>query len=61
VRDEFRLARGWWEAKDTSDNLAAEIGKKLKAGYPTREIVDYMCIVCGVSREVIPNRNASGL
>jgi len=25
VRDEFRLARGWWEAKDTSDKLAAEI------------------------------------
>lgn len=36
VRDEFRLARGWWEAKDTSDNLAAEIQKKLRAGYPTR-------------------------
>lgn len=35
VRDEFRLNRGWWEAKDTSDNLAAEIQKKLKAGYPT--------------------------
>jgi hypothetical protein len=35
VRDEFRLARGWWEAKDTSDQLAAEIQKKLKAGYPT--------------------------
>jgi hypothetical protein len=27
VRDEFRLARGWWEAKDTSDNLAAEISR----------------------------------
>jgi len=39
VRDEFRLARGWWEAKDTSDNLAAEIQKKLKAGYPTRNII----------------------
>lgn len=31
VRDEFRLARGWWEAKDTADNLAAEIEKKRKA------------------------------
>ena len=31
VRDEFRLARGWWEAKDTSDKLGAEIQKKLKA------------------------------
>jgi len=39
VRDEFRLARGWWEAKDTSDNLAAEIVKKLKAGYPTRNTI----------------------
>jgi predicted helicase len=39
VRDEFRLARGWWEAKDTSDNLAAEIKKKLKAGYPTRNTI----------------------
>jgi predicted helicase len=39
VRDEFRLARGWWEAKDTSDQLAAEIEKKLKAGYPTRNTI----------------------
>ena len=39
VRDEFRLARGWWEAKDTSDNLAAEIVKKLKAGYPVRNTI----------------------
>ena len=39
VRDEFRLARGWWEAKDTSDNLAAEIKKKIKAGYPTRNTI----------------------
>ena len=39
VRDEFRLARGWWEAKDTGDNLAAEIQKKLKAGYPTRNTI----------------------
>jgi hypothetical protein len=27
LRDEFRLARGWWEAKDTSDNLAADPGE----------------------------------
>ena len=39
VRDEFRLARGWWEAKDTSDKLAAEIQKKLKAGYPARNTI----------------------
>ncbi len=39
VRDEFRLARGWWEAKDTSDHLASEIQKKLKAGYPSRNTI----------------------
>jgi predicted helicase len=39
VRDEFRLARGWWEAKDTSDRLATEIQKKLKAGYPSRNTI----------------------
>jgi type I restriction-modification system DNA methylase subunit len=39
VRDEFRLARGWWEAKDTGDKLAAEIQKKLKAGYPARNTI----------------------
>jgi hypothetical protein len=39
VRDEFCLARGWWEAKDTSDNLAKEIEKKLKAGYPARNTI----------------------
>ena len=39
VRDEYRLARGWWEAKDTGDKLATEIQKKLKAGYPTRNII----------------------
>jgi predicted helicase len=39
VRDEFRLARGWWEAKDTADHLASEIQKKIKAGYPTRNTI----------------------
>jgi predicted helicase len=39
VRDEFRLARGWWEAKDTADNLGAEIQKKLRAGYPNRNTI----------------------
>jgi len=47
VRDEFRLARGWWEAKDTSDRLASEIQKKLRAGYPTRNTIfeDTQCAV----------------
>jgi len=39
VRDEYKLARGWWEAKDTNDNLANEIEKKRKLGYPTRNII----------------------
>src|SRR5436190_17149986 len=39
VRDEYLLARGWWEAKDTSDRLASEIHKKLKAGYPARNTI----------------------
>lgn len=39
VRDEFRLPRGWWEAKDTADDLLAEIQKKLRAGYPSRNTV----------------------
>jgi predicted helicase len=39
VRDEFRLARGWWEEKDTSDQLGLEIEKKLKAGYPSRNTI----------------------
>jgi predicted helicase len=33
--DKLTLPRGWWEAKDTSDDLISEIRKKLKAGYPS--------------------------
>jgi hypothetical protein len=39
VRDEYRLARGWWEAKDSADKLATEIQKKLKQGYPARNTI----------------------
>ena len=28
------LPRGYWEAKDTDDELDAEIGKKIGKGYP---------------------------
>ncbi|MGV3615379.1 MAG: type ISP restriction/modification enzyme [Fimbriimonas sp.] len=34
VRDSFNIPRGYWEAKDTNDNLDAEIDKKIAAGYP---------------------------
>ena len=39
VRDEWRFDRGYWEAKDTADNLETEIRKKIQAGYPTSNII----------------------
>jgi predicted helicase len=33
-RDEYYITRGYWEAKDTHDDLEAEIGKKIAKGYP---------------------------
>src|SRR4029079_8268549 len=49
LRDDFNLKHGYWEAKDTHDDLDAEIAKKIKKGYPlsntifedTREAVLY--------------------
>jgi len=38
-KDKMNLVRGYWEAKDTSDNLEAEIEKKRKAGYPFNNIL----------------------
>ena len=35
-RDEFTIERGYWEAKDTDDDLEAEIKKKIKRGYHLR-------------------------
>ncbi len=32
--DEFRIPRGYWEAKDSDDDLEAEIAKKIALGYP---------------------------
>jgi hypothetical protein len=37
--DSFRLRHGYWEAKDTSDDLEAEIRKKLEIGYPADNIL----------------------
>ena len=39
VKDTLRLARGYWEAKDTHDDLDIEIQKKLYSGYPTDNII----------------------
>ena len=39
VKDELRLARGYWEAKDAADNLDNEIQSKLDRGYPRDNII----------------------
>jgi predicted helicase len=39
VRDANGLPRGYWEAKDTADDLDAEIAKKKAKGYPTSNII----------------------
>ncbi len=39
VKDALRMARGYWEAKDTQDNLDAEIQAKFNRGYPRDNIV----------------------
>ncbi len=39
LQDGFRLPRGHWEAKDTKDDLDAEIRAKIRLGYPTRNII----------------------
>src|SRR5687768_5110566 len=33
LRDQYRLPHGYWEAKDSSDDLTAEIRKKIERGY----------------------------
>lgn len=39
VRDEFNLHRGYWEAKDTDDDLSVEIQKKSAKGYPLNNTI----------------------
>ena len=39
VKDALRMARGYWEAKDTHDDLDAEIQSKFNRGYPRNNIV----------------------
>ncbi len=39
IRDALRMARGYWEAKDSHDNLDAEIQAKFSQGYPTDNIL----------------------
>ncbi len=37
--DEFNLPHGYWEAKDTDDDLPAEVERKFAAGYPSDNIL----------------------
>jgi predicted helicase len=37
--DTFRLAHGFWEAKDEKDELEREVEKKLSLGYPSKNII----------------------
>src|SRR2546430_6235637 len=37
--DEYRITHGYWEAKDTADDLAKEVKKKIAAGYPQNNII----------------------
>src|SRR5256714_13582066 len=39
LRDTFNLPRGYWEAKDTKDDLNIEIRKKINAGYPVSNTI----------------------
>lgn len=39
VLHDIRVPLGWWEAKDTADDLDREIEKKLRKGYPQDNIV----------------------
>lgn len=39
VVDEFNLPRGYWEAKDSGDDLEKEIKAKFALGYPRRNIL----------------------
>ena len=39
IVDTFKLPYGYWEAKDTQDDLHVEANKKFAAGYPSKNIV----------------------
>ena len=39
LRDRNSLPRGYWEAKDTQDDLATEIKRKIARGYPLSNII----------------------
>ncbi len=54
IKDSLRMARGYWEAKDTDDDLDDEIQKKFARGYPQDNILfeDSRIAVLVQNREV---------
>ncbi len=57
VKDALRMARRYWEAKDT-DDLDAEIQRKLDRGYPRDNIIfeDSQTAVLGAAARFPPAR-----
>ncbi|MDQ2998989.1 MAG: N-6 DNA methylase, partial [Chloroflexota bacterium] len=39
LQDSFKIPRGYWEAKDTNDDLDTEIKAKIARGYPLTNII----------------------
>jgi hypothetical protein len=50
LRDATTLPRGYWEAKDTRDDLDKEIEKKLAKGYPASNIIYINPMLCDCRR-----------
>ena len=59
LRDEFKLTRGLWEAKDSKDDLNVEIAKKIEKGYPLKNIIfeDTQRIVLYQNNKVVFNED----
>ncbi|MGO8731539.1 MAG: hypothetical protein ACLQVM_01965 [Terriglobia bacterium] len=54
LRDRNSLPRGYWEAKDTQDDLDTEIKRKIAHGYPLSDII-FEDTQTGVPHGVRPN------
>ncbi len=64
--DTFKIPHGYWEAKDTKDDLEKEIHKKFEAGYPRDNILfqaphrpSFTRMAGNISTRTSPNRNNS--
>lgn len=66
LMDRLRLIHGWWEAKDSKDDLEKEIEAKLSKGYPVDNIIfedTITAVLYQDDREVlrVPTTDAAGL